>query len=127
MRQAVLLPLALEYPFWEERRRRRWPASARRSPPADADLGAADWTPILESDLEAAQDALAARRSPATRPASTSCSAAAAGVGGVYDAWRRLKARFGGERSGPSTARRMPHSRVKAEPCSPFGPAPLRR
>ncbi|HEY0556925.1 MAG TPA: lysophospholipid acyltransferase family protein [Thermoanaerobaculia bacterium] len=98
IRDAVLLPLAIEYPFWEERHPEALVRFGQEIPTGDADLAAADWTPILEDGLESALDALtqeALGRDPVRFEVLLGGSA---GVGGVYDAWRRLKARFGGER-----------------------------
>jgi 1-acyl-sn-glycerol-3-phosphate acyltransferase len=101
VRDAVLLPLALEYPFWEERSPEALARFGEEIPTGDADLAAADWTPILEDGLGSALDALAAE-SLARDPARFEVLlGGTAGVGGVYDAWRRLKARFHGERFEP--------------------------
>ena len=98
----ALVPLAIEYPFWEE-----------RSPEALARFGeavrietrndrtVADWNALLESRLRAAQDSLAEqaiRRDP--REFETLLRGRA-GVGGVYDLWRRLVARLRGETFSP--------------------------
>lgn len=101
LRDGVLFPLALEYPFWEE----RFPeALARFGEPVslgyDGLLPGA-WTATLEKRLAAAQDALAAEalaRDPASFEVLLGGSA---GVGGVYDAWRRLRSAVRGERFRP--------------------------
>lgn len=96
--EATVLPLALEYPFWEE-----------RSPEALARFGAAlhirkgdqnggDWTPVLESRLAAAQDVLAYEALERDVSRFEVLVGGRAGVGGVYDLWRRLGARLRGER-----------------------------
>jgi 1-acyl-sn-glycerol-3-phosphate acyltransferase len=98
--RAVVLPLALEYPFWQE-----------RSPEALAHFGAAlvvrgarsvvEWLALLESALAGAQDELAAaarRQDPADFAV---LLGGKAGVGGVYDLWRRFKALLRGERFRP--------------------------
>jgi 1-acyl-sn-glycerol-3-phosphate acyltransferase len=97
LRSGALLPLALEYPFWEE----RFPeALARFGEPIDIGelrLGADDWTALLADRLGATQDALAADalgRDPARFEPLLGGNA---GVGGVYDLWRRWKARARGE------------------------------
>jgi 1-acyl-sn-glycerol-3-phosphate acyltransferase len=104
LRDAVLLPLALEYPFWDGRLPE---ALARFGEPVllgDAGMRATDWTEVLASRLDAAQERLAAEamaRDPAGfevllggRPA----DAAEAAAAGVYDVWRRFKARLGRRR-----------------------------
>jgi 1-acyl-sn-glycerol-3-phosphate acyltransferase len=100
VRQAVLLPLALEYPFWEERSPEALARFGEEIPTGDADLGAADWTPILEDGLEASLEALANESLARDRSRFDVLLGdnAGVGVGGVSDAWRRLKARFKGER-----------------------------
>ena len=94
----VLLPLALEYPFWEERTPE---ALARFGEPISVEDGrdrsVADWNALLEAQLRAAQDTLAQQ---AVRRDSGDFEVllrGRAGVGGVYDLWRRLLARLRGE------------------------------
>jgi hypothetical protein len=99
MQSGVVLPLALEYPFWEERLPE---ALARFGEPLR--IGAAPrspdaWTALLESRLEATQDALAAdalARDP--ERFETLVGGAATGVGGVYDLWRRFRSEHGAGR-----------------------------
>jgi 1-acyl-sn-glycerol-3-phosphate acyltransferase len=91
---AVVVPLALEYVFWGE-----------RTPEALAHFGSpirleyaspAEWTERVERGLESAQDALA-RAAIARDPAAFEVLVAGrAGVGGVYDLWRRARAALGG-------------------------------
>ncbi|HEV2855879.1 MAG TPA: lysophospholipid acyltransferase family protein [Thermoanaerobaculia bacterium] len=102
VRQAVLLPLAIEYPFWEERYPEALARFGEEVSTGDADLGAGDWTPILESHLESALEALATE-SLSREPSrfEVLLGGGKAGAGGVYDTWRRLKARFTGERFRP--------------------------
>ena len=97
VRQAVLLPLALEYPFWEERTPEALARFGEEIAAGEAGLTATDWTTVLETRLQTALDALAAdalARDPARFDVLLD---GAAGVGGVYDAWRRLKARLRGD------------------------------
>ncbi|HSS77252.1 MAG TPA: lysophospholipid acyltransferase family protein [Thermoanaerobaculia bacterium] len=99
VRQAVLLPLALEYPFWEERRPEALARFGEEIPAGEAGLKATDWTAVLETRLQAALDALAAE-SIARDPSRFDLLRGGAPAGtGMSDAWRRLKARFRGERS----------------------------
>lgn len=88
----TVLPVALEYTFWTERTPE---ALARVGEPLKiADhpgLNGRAWTALIEAALTRNLDALnaeAARRDPA---AFTELLAGKSGVGGVYDAWRRLK------------------------------------
>lgn len=98
IRNAVLLPLAVEYPFWEERSPEALARFGEEIPTGDADLDAADWTPILEERLESALDALAAEALARDTLRFETLLGGSTGVGGVYDVWRRLKARVRGER-----------------------------
>ena len=92
---AIALPVALEYPYWNESRPE---ALARFGAPLEGAGTAAEWEPRLEAALGDAMDALAAdaiARDPAPfREVLTG----AAGVGGVYDLWRRARAATRGER-----------------------------
>jgi diapolycopene oxygenase len=108
----VVLPLALEYPFWQE----RFPeALARFGAPIPIgrglDRSVEEWMGRLEVGLTAVQDALsddALRRDPQRFEV---LLGGKSGVGGVYDCWRRLRAWLRRERfqaahaaEGPATA-----------------------
>jgi phytoene desaturase len=100
---AVVLPLALEYPFWEERypeilARFGEPIYVRRG----RDRSAAGWTAAVEAGLAAAQDALAGAAQRRDAAAFEMLLGGAAGVGGVYDLWRRFKALLRGRRFHPA-------------------------
>ncbi len=97
----TILPLALEYTFWNESR----PEALVRfgEPlPTDHQGSVAEWTARLEDGLSRTMDALAAEsatRNPALfRP----LVRGGAGVGGIYDSWRWLRATAGGRRFDPS-------------------------
>jgi 1-acyl-sn-glycerol-3-phosphate acyltransferase len=108
VRQAVLLPVALEYPFWEERTLEALARFGEEIPAGEAGLTAVDWTTVLETRLQDALDALAAEslaRDPARFDVLLSGSA---GVGGIYDTWRRLKARFRGDHFQPKHGEELP-------------------
>lgn len=104
---AVLLPLALEYPFWEE----RFPeALLRFGEPVDVarevarhrergkgDPSPRDWDALLARRLEEAQDALAAAAMERDPEAFETLIGGRAGIGGVYDLWRALRAALRGE------------------------------
>ncbi len=98
--EAVVLPLALEYPFWNERKPE---ALARFGPPvATGARDVATLTGRLADALEGSMDALAAdarRRDPA--PFIT-LHQGTVGVGGAYDMWRRARALLAGRRFDPS-------------------------
>ncbi len=93
---AVLLPMALEYTFWNERLPEvlvRFGAPIAPSP----GRGVAEWTALLASALAETMDALAedaVARDPARfRTVLTGIG----GAGGLYDLWRRLRALLRGE------------------------------
>jgi 1-acyl-sn-glycerol-3-phosphate acyltransferase len=97
---AVFVPLALEYPFWNDRlpevlARFGQPIEAEELPATTGDDGA--HSRFLAARLEQTQDELA-RVAQSRQPDDfTTLLGGAAGVGGVYDAWRKLKARWRGE------------------------------
>jgi 1-acyl-sn-glycerol-3-phosphate acyltransferase len=97
--QGFVLPLALEYPFWEERLPE---ALARFGAPISvgtgSDLGASGWVERIEAALAETQDALAADALGRDPAAFTTLLTGKAGVGGTYDRWRRLVAWLRGER-----------------------------
>lgn len=98
LRTGVLLPLALEYPFWEE----RFPeALARFGEPVfiepENGRSPAEWTAILAQRLETAQDALSLDARRRDHTAFKILLGGSAGVGRVYDLWRSLRARLRGE------------------------------
>ena len=105
LERGVVVPLALEYAFWDERTPE---ALARYGEPirvADhPGLDGKAWTRLVEESLTRTLDALnadAVSRDPARFD---SVLGGRAGVGGVYDLWRRAKALVRGERFDPSHA-----------------------
>jgi len=98
METGALLPMAVEYPFWEERLPE---VLVRFGPPVrPADIAGRDRAAInglLEAHLRAAQDALAGEAIAADPQAFEVMLSGRTGVGAVYDAWRRLGAVFRGK------------------------------
>jgi len=98
LNDAWILPLAIEYPFWDERTPEALLAFGRAlhvTKGGDRTPGA--WTALVDERLAQAQDELATlsrRRDPS---AFETLLAGRTGVGGVYDLWRRLRARITGE------------------------------
>ena len=99
--RALVVPLALEYPFWNERRPE---ALARFGEPievGESRRSVAEWSALFAERLEATMDVLAeesARRDPGRfRP----LVSGGTGVGGVYDLGRRLKALAAGREFHP--------------------------
>jgi 1-acyl-sn-glycerol-3-phosphate acyltransferase len=90
---ASFLPLAIEYTFWTERGAEALVAFG--PPRAGAELAAlprAECLSLLEADLEAAMDRLAVDTMAREPGRFRQLVAGRAGIGGVYDAWRRLLA-----------------------------------
>ncbi len=88
---AVFLPLALDYVFWNESK----PEALMRfgtpvQPPAGNSVAA--WQGALEDSLTVAMDSLAADSAARNPAAFEKLFSGTAGVGGPYDAWRWLRA-----------------------------------
>ncbi len=112
MPRAVVVPLAIEYPFWNE----KTPEVLLRFGPAIETVGEsrrhAEWTSYLEEALSQTMDALATRSLTRSPKGFTSLLEGKVGVGGIYDLWRSFTARLKGQRF---TAR---HQETKTESAS---------
>jgi 1-acyl-sn-glycerol-3-phosphate acyltransferase len=100
-RHAVFLPLAIEYPFWQERRPEalvRFGAPLMGEELCSAIESGNPGSRFLESRLEQTQDELASAAQAQEPELFTTLIGGAAGVGGVYDCWRRFKALISGVR-----------------------------
>jgi hypothetical protein len=99
LKDGIILPLALEYPFWNERKPE---TLARFGDPLSIDpnqrRSADEWTALIERRLQETQDALANEASRRDAALFDVLVNGGSGVGGVYDLWRRLQAWFRGER-----------------------------
>jgi 1-acyl-sn-glycerol-3-phosphate acyltransferase len=89
----TVVPIALEYTFWTE----RFPEALIRFGlpiPAGHSLhrSVKEWTAFFEQSLEQTMDTLAADAMNRDTAAFDTLIAGQAGVGGIYDLWRRLKA-----------------------------------
>lgn len=96
---ALVLPVALEYPFWEE----KYPEALLRigDPVAVADgssLAARQWTAMLSNELARTQDLLAADSVSRNIAAFRVLTTGRAGVGGIYDLWRAVRSTLRGDR-----------------------------
>ncbi|MEM6796695.1 MAG: lysophospholipid acyltransferase family protein, partial [Acidobacteriota bacterium] len=95
----AVVPLAVEYPFWNERRPEA--LSFFGAPiPLSADsrsMSAPEWNERLGAALEEAMDRLAAAAQSRDPARFQTLVRGQTGVGGVYDFWRRAKATFRGE------------------------------
>jgi hypothetical protein len=94
---AVLVPLAMEYVFWNERKPE---ALCRFGTPIDTGRHrtVAEWTTLLEGALTETMDALVAESSARNPALFTPLVRGAAGVGGMYDLWRRGRGLVQGRR-----------------------------
>lgn len=93
----VAIPLALEFPFWNESAPE---ALARFGEPlaSDANRGVAEWDALLADRLSATMDQLAGDAMTRDPGRFQSLVAGRAGIGGVYDVWRRALAVLRGQR-----------------------------
>ncbi len=97
--RGVVVPLAVEYPFWNERLPEVVVAFGPAIPIAEsAGRSADEWTAVLAGHLEAAQDRLAEAAQRRDPKRFTTLLAGRVGVGFVYDAVRRIRAGIRGER-----------------------------
>lgn len=98
MPQAIAVPLALEYPFWSEKRPE---ALAAFGAPLEGTADAAAWAPRLERALTETSDRLATLAMARDPSAFVSLLSGRSGVGGVYETWQRLRSLARGERHVP--------------------------
>ena len=90
---ATIIPLALEYPFWNDRAPEALAWFGEAIPvPAPRSRTPAEWTRVLGRALEESQDQLAAAARARDPELFTPVVMGSSGVGGVYDAWRRFRA-----------------------------------
>jgi len=114
----VIAPLAVEYPFWNERLPEVLVAFGPAIRIAEAPGRPADeWTAVLERALEETQDRLAAAARRRDPRAFRTLLTGRVGVGGVYDVCRRIGAWLRGERFVAS------HGGERLEPPAPEPPA----
>src|SRR5207237_12126 len=103
--RGVVVPLAIEYAFWNERTPE---ALARFGEPLriahHPGLGGKEWTRLIEDALTRTLDTLSVEAISRDPDRFTELVSGRVGVGGVYDLWRRLKAWARGERFDPSHA-----------------------
>jgi 1-acyl-sn-glycerol-3-phosphate acyltransferase len=103
---AVFIPLALEYPFWEERLPEILVHFGSPIEVEDhADASAAEWTRIFEQSLEQTLGQLSVESMSRDAGRFEVILGGSAGVGGVYDLWRRLRALVSGQQFNPEHSR----------------------
>ena len=98
---AVILPLALEYTFWDESRPEA-PLRFGEPPLSDRQGSVADWTARLEASLADTMDALATESATRNPALFQPLVRGGVGIGGIYDSWRWLRATANGRRFDPS-------------------------
>lgn len=97
LENATALPLAVEYPFWTERKPEAlvmFGEAVRLGPLQEA----ADWTAALRDTLATTQQKLAELAIAREPEAFRELTKGRSGIGGVYDGWRRAKALLTGKR-----------------------------
>jgi 1-acyl-sn-glycerol-3-phosphate acyltransferase len=97
--QGVVLPLAVEYPFWEEKKPE---ALAMFGEPMDLAAlpkrSAAQWQTVLTDQLTQTMDALAKRAQQRDANAWDLLLSSQVGTTAIYDLWRAARARWRGQR-----------------------------
>ena len=114
---ALVVPLAVEYPFWDERTPE---ALLRFGEPMDAasfaDLPVPEVAAALEGRLAAVMDQLALDAQSRDPARFLTLMEGTVGIGGVYDLWRRARAWAGGQAFSAAHndgQRRMPQREAK--------------
>ena len=92
---AVFLPVALEYAFWNEGRPEALLSVGKALPPGDRDV--AGWTRLMEDALTEVMDGLAQASASRDPGAFHTLLSGRAGMGGPYDAMRRVRAAVSGQ------------------------------
>ncbi len=101
--RGIVVPLALEYPFWTERLPETVAAFGTPMRIADATGRSADeWTDVLAAELAATQDRLATAVLARDPACFTTLLSGKAGVNPVYDTVRRIGAWLRGRQFDPS-------------------------
>lgn len=98
LRRVAFVPLGMEYPFWEERFPEVLTRFGEITLVADGQEHRPEhWTALLTARLQATLDILSEEACQRQRQAFEVLLRGRVGVGGVYDRWRALRARLGGE------------------------------
>jgi 1-acyl-sn-glycerol-3-phosphate acyltransferase len=106
IKNAAVIPLAVEYTFWEERSPEVLACWGQPLLIGDGgELSPAEWTAAIQSRLESALDRLSHLSQTRQHGAFDVVLSGSAGIGGVYDLWRRVRARLSGRRFAPQHGR----------------------
>jgi 1-acyl-sn-glycerol-3-phosphate acyltransferase len=119
MSGALIVPLAIEYPFWHE----RYPeALAHFGEPIEVGDGkeqtAEQWVAWMRAALTRTMDDLAAEAMTQDAARFTTLVGGRVGVGGLYDWWRWLMARLTGRKFRPGHEEAL---RIESGPLGPTG------
>ncbi len=99
---AAFVPLAIEYAFWTEPRPEILVSFGEPIIPSNEPARpVAKWTRIFTGALEATQEKVAAGSCRRDASEWLTLNRGKSGVGGIYDAWRWLRARLRGEKFAP--------------------------
>jgi 1-acyl-sn-glycerol-3-phosphate acyltransferase len=105
---AMFVPLALEHTFWDERKPEMLLRFGPGIPARDlADVSVAGRTEHLAGALESTMDVLAREAIARDAGLFDTLEGGASGVGGVYDLWRRLRARIRGDDFSPANGEHL--------------------
>lgn len=103
IQRGIIIPMAVEYPFWTERFPEALVAFGQPIRPAEfCNRSPQEWTHVLSTALQETQDKLAAaacRRNPSEF---STLFSGRVGVGGFYDLVRWIRARIRGESFDPA-------------------------
>ena len=103
IQRGIIIPMAVEYPFWTERFPEALVAFGQPIRPAEfCNRSPQEWTRVLSTALQETQDKLAAaacRRNPSEF---STLFSGRVGVGGFYDLVRWIRARIRGESFDPA-------------------------
>ncbi len=92
-----MLPVALEYSFWNERFPEAFACFGEPVVACGGDRTASEWNALFARSMQETVNALSRRVQSRDSSAFESLLEGSAGVGGVYDLWRAAKARLQGK------------------------------
>lgn len=119
LERGTVLPLALEYPFWDEKLPEALAYFGQAIEVPAGPRATEEWQGLLEEGLERAQDALALEARARDPEAFEVLLRGRAGIGGAYDAWRRWSARLRGETFRPGHGEAVARAREERERGEP--------
>lgn len=122
LRDGMILPLAVEYPFWTEQRPEALVRFGRPIVVRDGRVkDARQWTAQIEQELTRTQDALAVQAVARDAAAFRTILRGRAGIVWIYDLWRALRARWRGQ---PMALDHEPEPHAADAAAPHLGPVP---